>query len=212
MRSGGLGRGAAYVHIHRMPDETKKVRPTRSKASRPTCPARRASEGAAQSGPAQGKARSPGDGFGEAPQDGFDSSLVTPVAGRAAAIEGRVVRRRAAKPSEQETRSRRLDRLGRLGRHHQRPSRSSWRPAIRASRTARSGRRTGRRGPTRARAASASTSSRNTSPPGDQPHAIAELVAGIDEHEHDQVLLGVTGSGKTFTMAQDHRARPSAPP
>src|SRR5436305_2549327 len=39
-------------------------------------------------------------------------------------------------------------------------------------------------------------------PQGDQPHAIAELVAGVNEQERDQVLLGVTGSGKTFTMAQ----------
>ena len=39
-------------------------------------------------------------------------------------------------------------------------------------------------------------------PAGDQPTAIKELVAGIHENERDQVLLGVTGSGKTFTMAQ----------
>ncbi len=39
-------------------------------------------------------------------------------------------------------------------------------------------------------------------PKGDQPAAIAELVAGVDALERDQVLLGVTGSGKTFTMAQ----------
>ena len=39
-------------------------------------------------------------------------------------------------------------------------------------------------------------------PAGDQPQAIAELVAGLEGREHDQVLLGVTGSGKTFTMAQ----------
>jgi excinuclease ABC subunit B len=39
-------------------------------------------------------------------------------------------------------------------------------------------------------------------PAGDQPTAIAELVSGINEREHDQVLLGVTGSGKTFTMAK----------
>jgi len=37
---------------------------------------------------------------------------------------------------------------------------------------------------------------------GDQPEAIAELVAGIEGREHEQVLLGVTGSGKTFTMAR----------
>ncbi len=39
-------------------------------------------------------------------------------------------------------------------------------------------------------------------PKGDQPQAIAELVEGVQQHERDQVLLGVTGSGKTFTMAQ----------
>lgn len=39
-------------------------------------------------------------------------------------------------------------------------------------------------------------------PAGDQPHAIAELVEGIQRGERDQVLLGVTGSGKTFTAAQ----------
>ena len=38
-------------------------------------------------------------------------------------------------------------------------------------------------------------------PKGDQPGAIAELSAGVKAHERDQVLLGVTGSGKTFTMA-----------
>jgi excinuclease ABC subunit B len=39
-------------------------------------------------------------------------------------------------------------------------------------------------------------------PKGDQPAAIAELVKGIKANERDQVLLGVTGSGKTFTMAK----------
>ncbi|MDI7776280.1 excinuclease ABC subunit UvrB [Asticcacaulis sp. EMRT-3] len=39
-------------------------------------------------------------------------------------------------------------------------------------------------------------------PAGDQPTAIADLLAGIEAREHDQVLLGVTGSGKTFTMAK----------
>ena len=39
-------------------------------------------------------------------------------------------------------------------------------------------------------------------PKGDQPTAIAELVAQVNAHERDQVLLGVTGSGKTFTMAK----------
>jgi excinuclease ABC subunit B len=39
-------------------------------------------------------------------------------------------------------------------------------------------------------------------PAGDQPTAIAELVRGVEAGERDQVLLGVTGSGKTFTMAK----------
>ncbi|CAO4176151.1 excinuclease ABC subunit UvrB [Methylorubrum populi] len=39
-------------------------------------------------------------------------------------------------------------------------------------------------------------------PAGDQPRAIAELVEGVKTAERDQVLLGVTGSGKTFTMAK----------
>ena len=39
-------------------------------------------------------------------------------------------------------------------------------------------------------------------PSGDQPQAIASLVQGLKAHQHNQVLLGITGSGKTFTMAQ----------
>lgn len=39
-------------------------------------------------------------------------------------------------------------------------------------------------------------------PAGDQPQAIAELVNGLRANAKDQVLLGITGSGKTFTMAQ----------
>ena len=38
-------------------------------------------------------------------------------------------------------------------------------------------------------------------PAGDQPSAIQELIDGINAGERDQVLLGVTGSGKTFTLA-----------
>ena len=39
-------------------------------------------------------------------------------------------------------------------------------------------------------------------PAGDQPRAIEALLRGLSEGQADQVLLGVTGSGKTFTMAQ----------
>src|ERR1043166_958255 len=38
-------------------------------------------------------------------------------------------------------------------------------------------------------------------PTGDQPDAIKNLVEGLQHGERSQVLLGVTGSGKTFTMA-----------
>ncbi len=41
----------------------------------------------------------------------------------------------------------------------------------------------------------------NYQPMGDQPTAIAELVDGVQQGRQSQVLLGVTGSGKTFTMA-----------
>ena len=41
----------------------------------------------------------------------------------------------------------------------------------------------------------------NFQPTGDQPSAIAQLSKGIVDNEKNQVLLGVTGSGKTFTMA-----------
>jgi excinuclease ABC subunit B len=38
-------------------------------------------------------------------------------------------------------------------------------------------------------------------PAGDQPEAIARLIAGVEEGAHHQTLKGITGSGKTFTMA-----------
>ena len=38
-------------------------------------------------------------------------------------------------------------------------------------------------------------------PQGDQPQAIEKLVSGLEQKRRNQVLLGVTGSGKTFTMA-----------
>ena len=48
-------------------------------------------------------------------------------------------------------------------------------------------------------------------PAGDQPAAIAKLVEGIDTNQQDQILFGVTGSGKTFTMANiiQHTQRPA---
>ena len=48
-------------------------------------------------------------------------------------------------------------------------------------------------------------------PTGDQPRAIAQLVHGLDNHVREQTLLGVTGSGKTFTMANviQHAQKPT---
>jgi len=49
------------------------------------------------------------------------------------------------------------------------------------------------------------------SPSGDQPQAIKELVSGIGNGINKQVLLGITGSGKTFTMANviQHLQKPT---
>ena len=41
----------------------------------------------------------------------------------------------------------------------------------------------------------------NYKPSGDQPEAIKELVDGLNEGKKNQVLLGATGTGKTFTIA-----------
>lgn len=38
-------------------------------------------------------------------------------------------------------------------------------------------------------------------PTGDQPEAVSRLVQGVNQGDKEQTLLGVTGSGKTFTMA-----------
>jgi excinuclease ABC subunit B len=48
-------------------------------------------------------------------------------------------------------------------------------------------------------------------PRGDQPEAISQLIRGLTDGERHQVLLGVTGSGKTFTMAKviEHLNRPT---
>ena len=48
-------------------------------------------------------------------------------------------------------------------------------------------------------------------PTGDQPKAIAQLCHGLDNHIREQTLLGVTGSGKTFTMANviQHAQKPT---
>jgi len=51
----------------------------------------------------------------------------------------------------------------------------------------------------------------NYQPRGDQPAAIDQLLSGVESGDKHQVLLGVTGSGKTFTMAKviEHSNRPA---
>ena len=46
---------------------------------------------------------------------------------------------------------------------------------------------------------------------GDQPQAIKSLINGLNQGYREQTLLGVTGSGKTFTMAQiiEQQQRPT---
>ncbi len=48
-------------------------------------------------------------------------------------------------------------------------------------------------------------------PTGDQPEVIEKLVEGLNRGDREQTLLGVTGSGKTFTMANiiEHVNRPT---
>ena len=69
-------------------------------------------------------------------------------------------------------------------------------------RAAKSGCRTGRRARKNPKAASAWSSNPSSSRRATSPNAISELVEGVKRHDRTQVLLGVTGSGKTFTMAK----------
>ena len=74
--------------------------------------------------------------------------------------------------------------------------------AVPNSRTRKSGRRTVRRARRNPKAACAFVLKSEYEPKGDQPTAIKELVEGIERNDRTQVLLGVTGSGKTYTMAK----------
>ena len=88
------------------------------------------------------------------------------------------------------------------------------RPAAPSSTPASPGRRIGRRAPTNRKAASASACSRSSSRPATSRPRSPSWWTACARQERDQVLLGVTGSGKTFTMAQGDRgdAAPGADP
>ena len=100
---------------------------------------------------------------------------------RAARQAGRALGAREGDPRPPADARRASPRLGRHAGVHAAPARAAREERGRAAR---------------------SSWSREFEPKGDQPTAIAELVRGVNDNERMQVLLGVTGSGKTFTMAQ----------
>src|SRR5947209_8704923 len=143
-------------------------------------------------------------GFGEAPQAGFDSGPVT-------GLDPRLAKKLGLETTD-------LPAARRKGGRAEEPGRSPFEPVGSAA-TAVSLRDLLERGDPNVRQGVPWTPHRPArpekseggvrfeiaseyEPQGDQPHAIEELVAGVNEQERDQVLLGVTGSGKTFTMAQ----------
>ena len=82
------------------------------------------------------------------------------------------------------------------------PWRSRSAPASPSPKPARPSSRTARERPDKAEGGKAFKLVSDYQPAGDQPPAIAELVEQLRAGEKTQVLLGVTGSGKTFTMAK----------
>jgi excinuclease ABC subunit B len=198
----------------------KKLRTPKSKAARPALPSLDEHLKALLNPGLLKEARSSmPDGFGEGPQSGFDAGvtgldpdlaaklgvpatgLPVAIAGGGAAMEGKVVKRKA-KAAEQPLDPDGLDKLGgsagtikaltdllETG-DPRMIGKPIWTPH-RPSRPDKS------EGGIRLELVS------EYEPAGDQPTAIEELVEGLTTaHERDQVLLGVTGSGKTFTMAQ----------
>ena len=158
------------------------------------------------------------EGFGEAPQSGYVGK--TPVApgeldpdlakslGLEATTIGAAVGRNARRAGAA---ARQVRREPRRGRDRAGAGEPAARGAARSS--ARSpGCRTGRRGRTSPRAAAPLVIKSDFEPKGDQPQAIAQLVEGVKRHDRNQVLLGVTGSGKTFTMAKVIEAHPAPGP
>ena len=176
----------------RVSDTTPKPRPSRGKSGKPSPPP------AERAGGTPETKRSAAAGFAEAPQAPFlpaaPSTLpalrqVGPPTRNFADMTASL-NALLAKPAERSERARQV-----LASSPCSP-RIPWLPA----RTACS-RRTARRARRRVEGGIAFKIVSDLKPKGDQPAAIAELVAGVSQHERNQVLLGVTGSGKTFTMA-----------
>ena len=194
-----LPSGPDSPHIPHMPKPRSPSRPTRAKASRPDAQPLDAHL-AALLNPSLNEKRG---GFGEGPQAGFDSGGVTSLDPALAPLLGRrnggadialptdEVRRVKPKRDEIVGAHATIESLKDLlerGDPNIDPA-AAWTPH-RPARPEKS------EGGVRFRLVS------EYEPKGDQPTAIAELVAGVNARERDQVLLGVTGSGKTFTAAQ----------
>jgi excinuclease ABC subunit B len=165
------------------------ARPTRAKASKP--PVKPLSPHlAALLNPALIDERSGygADGFSEAPQAAYDPGSLTGVDAELAGKLGLDGRSGGGALNGAQATISSLDQLLRLGDPNLR-NKAAWTPH-RPERPAKS------EGGVRFELVS------DYQPQGDQPHAIEELVKGVNAGERDQVLLGVTGSGKTFTMAQ----------
>ncbi len=189
----GLRRGAAGRVRGRAPHRPCPAGPTRSRRtsrSRPSARPRRAAEEGEE---ARRAGRCP---QGEARQDGArhlrwawrprrPSALAPPqpVFGHECQPGGR----------------RRLPRAA--SRPPSRRCRTSSPPATRCSRTASCGSPPRPERPSKSEGGHAFRIASDYEPKGDQPTAIADLVSGIGDGDQTQVLLGVTGSGKTFTVA-----------
>ena len=170
-----------------------KTRPSRGKSGKPTPPPMETAAGTPNVG---GKQQATG-GFGEAPQAAFDTgaSDILPalrsVAPRpedfspSAALNALLTRPEERSDNAQQM----LDRQPMIASH---PLVAGTLPEFMPHRPER---------PDKSEGGVSLEIISEFEPKGDQPQAIAELVEGVNTHERDQVLLGVTGSGKTFTMA-----------
>jgi excinuclease ABC subunit B len=174
------------------PPKTPKPRASRGKSGKPIPP------------PVETAAGTPGTkGFGEAPQAGFNASASMLPALRGQALSGAPRPPMAgesltgfldallAKPAERSDTARSL--LAQQPMLAEHPLVSGDQPTFMPHRPER---------PEKSEGGRRFEIISEFEPKGDQPQAIKELVAGVNAHERSQVLLGVTGSGKTFTMAQ----------
>ena len=182
----------------RVSDTTPRPRPSRGKSGKPPAP------------PSETAVGTPGTkGFGEAPQAPFlprapsgrppsDGTPARPTLPALRSVQARpedfspsaALNALLAKPDERSERAREL--LAQQPMIASHPLVSGSLPAFTPHRPER---------PEKSEGGIAFHLQSDYTPRGDQPQAITELVAGARQQEHNQVLLGVTGSGKTFTMA-----------